>query len=398
MKKGGLVSVGIVVIIFIGALTLGVKRTRTVDWEESFNEKSTKPYGLSVLYKELHTLFKDDTIQTVYHQPASYLSANATLAKGKGNYIIIGRSMYLSDASIRALLDFTSKGNHLFISNYHFPLLLKDTLGLEVSYAFNPKKDSISRLGFTHRKQLPILIDKNAGDYYFSNLPAHSYEPLGYAETDSVRVNFIRIPFGEGQLLLHTEPKAFTNYNILKAKKYTYTEHVLSFLPNAHQLYFDSFYKYQTTYDDVEEDPNLSWFLEQPAFRWAWYTSLVFLLLFMIFNAKRRQRIIKIITPLRNTSLAFVKTISNLYIEAKDYNNIIDKKITYFLERVRTDFNVDTSVLDTNFIENLALKAGKSQKDVETLITYITQLRAENTCNETQLITLNTYIDAFYFN
>ena len=43
----------IVALIISAAIALGIKSTRTIDWEESFNEKSNKPYGVSIFYKEL---------------------------------------------------------------------------------------------------------------------------------------------------------------------------------------------------------------------------------------------------------------------------------------------------------------------------------------------------------
>ncbi|GAL68049.1 hypothetical protein JCM19301_1764 [Jejuia pallidilutea] len=116
----------------------------------------------------------------------------------------------------------------------------------------------------------------------------------------------------------------------------------------------------------------------------------------MVFNAKRRQRVIKIVKPLQNTSLAFVKTISNLYIETQDYKNLIDKKITYFLEKIRSDFNIDTAVLNDDFIKKLATKAGRKKEDVTQLVNYIKWLRTKNELSEESLIKLNKFIEAFY--
>ena len=124
--------------------------------------------------------------------------------------------------------------------------------------------------------------------------------------------------------------------------------------------------------------------------------AIIFGLLFMIFNAKRRQRIIKIIKPLQNTTVAFVKTISNLYFETQDHKNLIDKKITYFLEKIRTDFNLDTSVLNDEFIQKLASKSGKKKEDIKKLIDFINWLRSKNEFFEENLVKLNRHIEAFY--
>ena len=80
---------------------------------------------------------------------------------------------------------------------------------------------------------------------------------------------------------------------------------------------------------------------------------MVSLLIFILFNAKRKQRVVKVIKPLENSTIAFTKTIGNLYYETKDHNNLIDKKITYFLEFIRRKYYLDTQLLDEKFMKNL---------------------------------------------
>lgn len=400
MKKELPVIIVVVILIIFGAFSISIKKTKTIDWEESFNERSTKPYGLSVFYRELPSLFNVQEIRTVYHQPHSYLAANSEDGWGdhvaKGNYIKIGNSDYLTGLSVNELLDFVGKGNTLFISDYYFALEIHDTLDIDIDFEYNSKKDSISELSFENKSLNFTEIDKNEGDYYFSHFDSENHTVLGYAKSDEKRVNFIHAPFGDGSIYLHLEPKAFTNYNILKEDRYKYVESLMSFLPDG-DIYFDSYSKYQSGYDsDVEQDSNLSWFLDQLAFRWAWYTAVIFGILFMIFNAKRRQRIIKIITPLQNTTVAFVKTISNLYFETKDYKNLIDKKITYFLQKIRTDYNLNTSELNEDFVSKLAAKSGKKKADVKTLVNYIKLMRSKKEFFEENLVKLNRHIENFY--
>lgn len=120
---------------------------------------------------------------------------------------------------------------------------------------------------------------------------------------------------------------------------------------------------------------------------------MIFAILFVIFNAKRRQRIIKIINPLQNTTLNFVKTVSNLYYETQDHKNLVDKKITYFLEHIRTTYNINTSVLDDVFVDKLTSKTGKNRKAIKSLVNYINNLRAKTDFLETDLIELNKRIE-----
>ena len=116
----------------------------------------------------------------------------------------------------------------------------------------------------------------------------------------------------------------------------------------------------------------------------------------MVFNAKRRQRIVKIIKPLQNTTVAFVKTISNLYFETQDHTNLIEKKITYFLAKIRKEYNLDTSSLNQEFIERLSLKSGHKKQDIKKTIDYINWLRSKSELNEANLVSLNKKIEEFY--
>ena len=397
-----LVIVAIATIIIV-VVSYGTKVTKVVDWEESFNEKSSEPYGVSVLYKELPILFKDQKFRTVYHLPYSYLDAHSEGSYGdhvaEGSFIIIGNSDYLYDEyfSVDKLLKFAEEGNTLFISDYQFIERITDTLKIETDYIETGIGSSYQlSLNYTKFTIDDTKIDRSAEYSYFSAFDDSEYTTLGYANRNENKVNFINVPFGDGTILLHLEPKIFTNYNILKEDHYKYIEGVLSFLPE-NNLYFDSYTKIYTGYNgNVEKKSDLSWFLEQEGFKWAWYFGLLLLLIFVIFNAKRRQRIIKIVKPLQNTTVAFVKTISNLYFETQDHKNLVDKKITYFLEKVRTDFNLDTAILDEEFITRLASKSGKKKEQIEKLIKYINWLRTKNEFFEENLIKLNRHIEEFY--
>lgn len=400
MNKTVITLLIIAATIITVAITLDYNSNRKIDWEESFNEKSNKPYGVSVLYKELPNLFDGQKLKTIYYSPYNYFYANSDEGYGDhiaaGNYVLIGNSSYLEIGDIEELLIFAGNGNTVFMSDYTFPQPLLDTLNLAVEVLKN--KDSVAILGFNNRNfsSKNTTIDKSENTAYFSKFEAESYKTLGYVNEDLNLINFLKIPFEEGHIYLHLEPKVFTNYNILKDDRYLYVEGVLSYLPNA-TIYFDSYTKYfDSYYGDAEERSNLSWFLQQTSFKWAWYLALILTVLFMIFNAKRRQRIIPIIKPLENTTVGFVKTISNLYYETQDHKNLIDKKITYFLEKIRADYNLDTTNLNEEFIIKLSQKSGKNKETVKKTINFINWLRTKNEFFEDNLLKLNKHIEEFY--
>lgn len=175
MKNNSIIAIIIVVLVIVIVALTNIGKSRIIDWEESFNEKSNKPYGVSVLYKELPKLYKDNKVRTVYYTPSTYLYANSEDGYGEhvaeGTFMIIGNSDYLDYSDIEELMIFASNGNTVFISDFYPPEVLSDTLNLDVDYLLN-KKDSISRYRFknnllTNRK---TIIDKSDGDFFLEML------------------------------------------------------------------------------------------------------------------------------------------------------------------------------------------------------------------------------------
>ena len=115
----------------------------------------------------------------------------------------------------------------------------------------------------------------------------------------------------------------------------------------------------------------------------------------MLFESKRKQRIIPIIRPLENTSLEFVGTIGNLYYQRSDHKNIAEKKILFFFEHVRTRYLLSPKTAGDNFISLLAKKAGKGEEEVSKLFDTITRIQKQSAINENELVDLNKQIEKF---
>jgi hypothetical protein len=111
---------------------------------------------------------------------------------------------------------------------------------------------------------------------------------------------------------------------------------------------------------------------------------------------KRRQRVIPVITPLRNSTLDFVNTVAGVYFNDKDNRSIADKKVSHFLEFVRSRFNIATQTLDEDFIGQLHRKSGVDKDDVVNLVELLSALPIEKRVTDTTLLNLDRHIDHFY--
>ncbi|WP_147676691.1 DUF4350 domain-containing protein [Algibacter pacificus] len=396
MNRAVKVYLVLLVFIFVGAAVIEFSREKPINWNRTFNEKDKIPYGTFILYNQLKTLFPKRTVKTIKNTPYEYFNALYNLEDSTynttGTYMLVDNYAGLDDVSAQELLDFVAHGNEVFMSS-HFPSKsIQDSLGIEVDSDYTFKGNASFSFSNPRFQNDSITIEKGLDNYYFKTLDSVSTTVLGYQKLDSVqRINYVKVKHGAGQFYLHLQPVVFTNYHLLKNDNKKYAEAALSYVSND-TIHFDSANKIGS---DLGSSP-LRFILKTPALRWAWYLAIFTLICFMIFNAKRRQRIVKSIKANENTTVAFTKTIGNLYYETKEHDTIIDKKITYFLEYLRREYLLDTQILDDKFIKNLSLKSNKKQESIKRLINLILQLKAKRHLEEADLLRLNKAIEAFY--
>lgn len=384
-------------ILFLGLIAfIELTKERPINWKPTYNERHKIPFGTYIFHEELENVFSDkeftDVRKTPYEFFDEYYDWEEDEYTTTGNFIHIAQYSEMDDISAQELLDFVSYGNTVLMSSNYFPKRLEDSLGFNTTNEYDLKGNSYFTLTNPRFKTDSITIDRGINNFHFSKLDKDLTTVLGHQTFDSIAFpNFIKVKHYDGQFLLHLQPIAFTNYSLLKKNNKKYTEAVLGYLPKDN-IYYNSLNKANTNVSGSK----LRFILSQDALRYAWYLGLISLLLFLIFNAKRRQRIVKEIKPHENTTVAFTKTIGNLYYETKDHNNLVEKKITYFLEYLRRVYFLDTQVLDERFTKLLIQKSGKDKEQIQQLVKSIVHLKAKPQCTEADLINLNKQIEDFY--
>src|SRR5690606_34288153 len=139
---------------------------------------------------------------------------------------------------------------------------------------------------------------------------------------------FIATKFGKGTIYLNTTPILLTNYYLLnKDNDFSgFAESFASVIKKKNVVWFD------VNYSSNEREKNQSIFrvlFKNKSLRFAWYTLIASLLLFVIFYGKRKQRIIPIIEPVKNTTVEYVETVGNLYFQENDITQLLQKQIQF---------------------------------------------------------------------
>ncbi len=379
---------------------------KNTNWKENYREREKSPFGTYIIFNEMSSLLDNEEVHYLKVNIEDYLLDNYEDEKFSNYICIKDAAPKLDDQAIDKLLGFVSDGNTAFIALNSFPEYLKEKLEFETkerdSLWYSDKELKVLSGSFTLENKAFDLTalgyDRNITGQYFSAYNSGRSIVLGTQDINTVsKANYIKIYYGKGLVYLHSQPIAFTNYYMLK-NTVKYTENVFSYLPSAPTLWDPQIRKSSLSQEpdnSPEKDSVFKYFLAHSSLKWSLFLAMGSLLLFMLFNARRKQRPIPILPKVTNATVAFTQTISNLYLKENNPKNLVDKKITYFLEAIRTQFLLDTSNLNERFIELLALKSGNEISSTRYLIKTIRALRGRSECSNEELMRLNSMIEIY---
>ena len=182
----------------------------------------------------------------------------------------------------------------------------------------------------------------------------------------------VSVPYGKGEVIFVSSPLLFTNYGMLEGNTSVYIFRLMSYLADLPVYRTEAYVKTDAML--VAEQSPFREFIKRPPLRWALYLALFGVVLFMIFTARRRQRVIPIMSKPANRSLEFIQLIGTLYYQRKDHVDLVRKKFKLFAEELRKTAGVDISDVNTDDREYLLL-AEKTGMNSDRLKKVIRQIR-----------------------
>ncbi len=405
------------------------------DWRETYSEGSKEPYGSFVIHELLTTYFPNKKFIELPDVIVKSLPNPDTL-KSSANYIFIGDGFWADSVDIDKLYFFVHEGHNAFIAaneithtlfdrfkkdtcqtqevkyspNYFFHIYgdsvtmnlsnkrLNDTLNFKYSIrehefsfyswwqTFNEKTDSCTDLLPPEHLSLGKLT--TGKDYYVRKL--NNYE------------NFIKIPYGKGNLYVHCNPIAFSNYCLTDSMHTNYAAKVFSHLPTG-DIYWDK--KSRISRNEVKKrnfqnekfsrESPLQYILTQPSLRWAWFLFLGMVAMYLFFYSKRRQRVIPLMPDKSNTSLAFIQSVAGLHQYQKNYAQMGIYKVTQFKNEVIKRYRLAQNLSENNFVQQLSVQSNIPDFHLRRILDYGEKSKRYD-MTETDLIDLHKLIVQFH--
>jgi hypothetical protein len=365
-------------------------KPKATNWAPSYLTEDKIPFGTYILQERIKDIFPEVKIQ----KSKNPIYNTVKESRGSGvNYLIIASEVKADKLDYKQLIRFIEKGNHVFIAAFNIDHELVKGLKLKISSDFGINNKNKTTINFKN----PLLkadkdydFDKGISQLYFSRIDTAKATVLGTNEGG--KANFIQYNFGKGTLFILPNPQLFTNYSLLKPTGADYASKALSYLPKSKYLIWDEHF---TRPSNVDTSP-LRLIFKYDQLRWAYLLSLFGLFAFVLFEIKRRQRVIPVISRPTNTSVEFVKTVGRVYYQQRNNKDIAQKKVNYFLEYIRNKYRMRTAILDEEFKLHLSRVSGASVDTVNQLSITISKLQNLHLWSDDDLIALNKIIEQFY--
>ena len=400
MSRKGKLYVILTALAVLSIVVLEYTKPQEVNWFPSYASHHKIPFGTFVFREQLERLFGNENIIDIEKSPFEYLKRNDSI---KGTYIFINDNLSFGDAELVELLDWTTKGNTLFIASEQLGGNLHDTLNISTSVISN--FDNLKNYYQLQLKNKQLkhdslyTFDKANFLYHYKAIDTLNAKVISVIDNESddkqfienEHINVIKQSFGEGTIILSTFPQAFTNYFLLKSPNQNYTSGLLSYINPLETIYVDHHYKSGKTFYTSP----LHIMLNNKALKWAYYMMLIGVLFYVIFEGKRKQRAIPIVKPLRNQTIDFTRTIANMYYEKGKHKEMINHKTNHLLEYIRVHFHLQTANIDDTFIKHLAARSNNTIEDTRHLFQTIESFNNKTQINNIELERLNDLIEKF---
>ena len=393
------------VVMFIVELQL----PKNFSWKPTFHHADKQPFGC-YLFDSMLT----KTMPQGYTVTDSSLYQLAKDSMKKRGILVVADQMNLISAEMKAIFSMANNGSHVMLVAHDLGSFAKDTLGLRIwgsgntfdlqnFVKYNKERDTLRWVSDT-------LGYKPQRYAVFNPLLTHRF---GF-EVDSAHAT-IRTPLDkqalnkDGYLLSATMrqckgyityicvPLMFTNYAVIDQdddhnRTFEFTLRCLSLMKHLPIVRTQA---YCPKYDEAEQTP-LRYIISQPPLRWALYTLLAGALLFLIFEGRRRQRVIPIEKAPENHSLEFIRLVGSLYYHSRERRSLVVRKYIYFAEELRRTVHVDVTDAseDDITLPTLARLTAIDEKDIRDLILRL-RLLADTTDDETEISRkqMKQYID-----
>lgn len=215
----------------------------------------------------------------------------------------------------------------------------------------------------------------------------------------------------KGKVILHSIPRLFCNYQVITPNGFAHTSIILRRIPKHKPVIWIEYGRryQQNPSDSMDNSPEegagnekqdnsyLQFIMKHEALRWAFLLGILVFLLYVLFRAKRREAVLPGVPERRNMSLAFVETLTSIYMSRNSAYGIMLVLRKNFYTAINRHFYIDlfNSKDKEKDVERLIEKAGVDGDELRKTIHFLDSRKPEHV-NQVTLANAYRYIRRFY--
>jgi hypothetical protein len=316
------------------------------------------------------------------------------------NLLVIAEHFRTTESEIEMLFEYVEEGGTVLIASHSIvPLdekfkfyIVYQQFSLNVAEQIgNKQKFNSLRFCTPELNKKTYKMPANLCSVFFTSDSVDLIKDYAFimAKANNKEVIMLRYQIGKGSLILSSNPLLFTNYGILYDTANQFIWNSLSCLQGRPLIRTEY---YQAGSNAMQSQSPLRYLMSRPPLKWAVVITLITIVVFMIFTAKRKQKPIPIVKPPPNKLLYFVRSITELYLRKNNNADIILKKQTYWADSLKRHYGIDiiNERHDDTLFERLSAKTGKSIDEIAQLFRYLDRIDENTHVSDAQMMEVVT--------
>ena len=371
-------------------------------WEPTYDTDDKQPCGAYVFDKLLHASWEKGYSHC--YKSITDLQEEGIL-DGK-NILIVTKYFNPAEREIEILQEYIRDGGKAFVAAEFYGKEWKEkftgfysTYRLEAlkfltQFDANPIYDTLRFCTPALNQEYYKMPDALCMGYFKCDTSKMIKDTIfAVAKAKDEEVIMLRCQMGKGSLLLSCNPLMYTNYGVLCDTANVFIWNTLSGLQDKPLIRTEY---YHLGSNAKKNQSPLRYLHSNPPLKWALNITVLTILIFMLFTAKRKQKTIPIVKPPQNKMLDFVRSVAGLYIRKNNNADIILKKQIYWADSLKRNYGIDiiNESRDNEFFARLSGKTGKPAEELSLLFRYLDKINENTYVPDNQMMEIITQINS----
>lgn len=391
MKKYIYLYVVFIILFLVYIVNHDLNKNDDINWNKTYLSNDKGPTGACLFYELLK--MRSDTIISFYKSIYQLGDSNA-----KNSVIIFYENLpsWTKVDSI-AIDKLIKNGNDIIvISNY--PSKAFEQFRIYAEYQYNYQDDSLLikpsftlqptyKTGINMHYIYPFFcnhafysrFDSNNVTVFLTNEKKEKIYGISYALPCHNKIYFISVPDIFLNYFIARHPNRYLIYSLLDYM-----------IPQKKNIIWP-----KANYAINEDKSLLDLIFNNKSLYFAWLILLFTLILYAVFDSRRNQRMVPVISPPENDTLKFADVVANSYLKGKYHHVAAWEKIQYFRESVKKSYHIDILHADKNELQQLANLSGNSLSLTERLARLCKDLNEREHITDFELLELNNTMKLF---